>query len=368
MKYNILAFVVAAGVACPAIAQNEDLPWQPNGGEVVISPSRVEYANPPLRNGYQPRASVPVYDNFSLLYNNGTGGTYLGQCNQILEDISFAEGPWGLPYEGPRVISEVTWTPVALGEVGGDRVFLVLWDASDVSYAGFQGPGTSMIRTGATPLGAFIVDPSNVPPGPITIPNLGVVVPRAALGVFVQVGWLKASAGVPADFSNLDGLLAEDCPAANQRGLAFGSNSLRPPGGNPATVGTTLPDFGRDILSGTVCILPLGCPDAGRFLGASSASTGGCVERRAMQITPPGGFATQGGLQLRIAGEVGDTPCDPDLNHDGNVDQGDVDYLLNVVAGAPNPTGIDPDFNHDGNVDQGDVDSLLNVVAGGACP
>jgi hypothetical protein len=66
--------------------------------------------------------------------------------------------------------------------------------------------------------------------------------------------------------------------------------------------------------------------------------------------------------------EVGLGYCDPDVNHDGNVDQGDVDYLINVVAGGPNPSGSDPDFNHDGNVDQGDSDALLNTVAGGPCP
>ncbi|MFA6043813.1 MAG: hypothetical protein WC718_02410 [Phycisphaerales bacterium] len=60
--------------------------------------------------------------------------------------------------------------------------------------------------------------------------------------------------------------------------------------------------------------------------------------------------------------------CDPDLNQDGNVDQGDTDYLINVVAGGDNPTNIDPDFNHDGNVDQADIDALVNVVAGGTCP
>jgi hypothetical protein len=69
----------------------------------------------------------------------------------------------------------------------------------------------------------------------------------------------------------------------------------------------------------------------------------------------------------RVCLDCGAT-CDPDVNQDGNSDQGDVDYLINVVAGGANPTGIDPDFNRDGNVDQGDVDSLLNVVAGGPCP
>lgn len=60
--------------------------------------------------------------------------------------------------------------------------------------------------------------------------------------------------------------------------------------------------------------------------------------------------------------------CDPDVNLDGNVDAGDIDYLVNVIAGGPNPTGIDPDFNQDGNVDSGDGDALTNVVAGGPCP
>lgn len=71
---------------------------------------------------------------------------------------------------------------------------------------------------------------------------------------------------------------------------------------------------------------------------------------------------------LTIRFRVGVPACNPDVNQDGNVDQGDIDYLINVVAGAENFTGVDPDFNQDGNADQGDVDALLNVVAGGECP
>jgi hypothetical protein len=65
---------------------------------------------------------------------------------------------------------------------------------------------------------------------------------------------------------------------------------------------------------------------------------------------------------------VGGGACNPDLNQDGNTDQDDVAYLINVVGGGPNPTGIDPDFNRDGNADQDDIAALINVVAGGACP
>jgi hypothetical protein len=60
--------------------------------------------------------------------------------------------------------------------------------------------------------------------------------------------------------------------------------------------------------------------------------------------------------------------CDPDYNQDGNSDQDDVAYLINVIGGGPNPTGRDPDFNGDGNADQDDVGALINVVAGGPCP
>ncbi|MBI1191043.1 MAG: hypothetical protein GC200_10235 [Tepidisphaera sp.] len=60
--------------------------------------------------------------------------------------------------------------------------------------------------------------------------------------------------------------------------------------------------------------------------------------------------------------------CDGDMNWDGVADQGDIDYLINVVAGGENSTRRDADFNHDGVVDQGDVDALINVVAGGECP
>ncbi|MFZ2874267.1 MAG: dockerin type I domain-containing protein, partial [Phycisphaerales bacterium] len=61
-------------------------------------------------------------------------------------------------------------------------------------------------------------------------------------------------------------------------------------------------------------------------------------------------------------------PCDPDYNADGNVDQDDVAYLTNVIAGGANPTQRDPDFNRDGNVDQDDLAALTNAVAGGGCP
>lgn len=60
--------------------------------------------------------------------------------------------------------------------------------------------------------------------------------------------------------------------------------------------------------------------------------------------------------------------CDPDYNQDGNVDQDDLAYLINVVAGGENPFNRDPDFNNDGSADQEDVQALTNTIGGGGCP
>jgi hypothetical protein len=82
----------------------------------------------------------------------------------------------------------------------------------------------------------------------------------------------------------------------------------------------------------------------------------------------PGNFNPQTfDVSLVLHGTVG-APCDPDYNNDGNIDQDDVAYLVNVIAGGGNPTGRDPDFNGDGNVDQEDYIALVDVVAGGPCP
>jgi hypothetical protein len=78
--------------------------------------------------------------------------------------------------------------------------------------------------------------------------------------------------------------------------------------------------------------------------------------------------STYRGPSLVMWAQARTPQCDPDVNQDGNVDQDDVAYLINVVGGGPNDTGIDPDFNQDGNVDQDDVSALINVVAGGNCP
>jgi hypothetical protein len=122
----------------------------------------------------------------------------------------------------------------------------------------------------------------------------------------------------------------------------------------------------------------------GRVQNGSPAAGGGFQVTGTMAFTIP----SSGGTYVQYASNASDLiandtdlfydifryeyswgdPCDPDVNQDGNVDQDDVSYLINVVGGGDNPTGIDPDFNQDGNVDQDDIAALINTVGGGGCP
>ncbi|MBI1189935.1 MAG: hypothetical protein GC200_04545 [Tepidisphaera sp.] len=91
------------------------------------------------------------------------------------------------------------------------------------------------------------------------------------------------------------------------------------------------------------------------------------------QVTNTCGTVTSQAAALNVLSPTdpscgGGPACDPDVNQDGVADQGDVDYLINVIAGGANPTNIEPDFNQDGVADQGDIDALVNVIAGGPCP
>ncbi|MCC6952380.1 MAG: hypothetical protein IT433_13165 [Phycisphaerales bacterium] len=93
------------------------------------------------------------------------------------------------------------------------------------------------------------------------------------------------------------------------------------------------------------------------------------VDRIECTTLQPGYFYVssfwEAGFDNVVAWEPG---CDGDFNGDGNIDQDDVAYIINVIAGGDNPNNRDPDFNDDGNTDQGDVDALVNLVAGGSCP
>lgn len=60
--------------------------------------------------------------------------------------------------------------------------------------------------------------------------------------------------------------------------------------------------------------------------------------------------------------------CDADLTLDGNADQDDVTYLINLIGGADNTSNIDADLTRDGMLDQDDLTRLITLIATGNCP
>ncbi|MFA6045938.1 MAG: hypothetical protein WC718_13230, partial [Phycisphaerales bacterium] len=212
--------------------------------------------------------------------------------DRIITGFTFGIAPLGALPSDPAGTTQTT---------DNDAVALVFWDPADVNFNGFTGTGTSMINTGATPLGATIVNVAGLDLGfiwQLTLTGQNIPVPATANGVYVQVAWLNVAAGDPTDFTNLNGFLSEACPSTSLRTLAFGSNSLAGPGGNPATVGSTLLDYGRDLQT-TAC-----CDNVGVFIGRPIADTPACQEHRQIQITPAGGTATQGGYQISLQGDI----------------------------------------------------------------
>jgi hypothetical protein len=111
---------------------------------------------------------------------------------------------------------------------------------------------------------------------------------------------------------------------------------------------------------------PIACNDDGPGCTAGRARVSVPVAAGEYFIIRVGG--TNGATGTGVLTITCTPPCDPDLNHDGNADQDDVAYLVNVIAGGGDPTGIDPDFNRDGNTDQDDYAALVRVIAGGPCP
>lgn len=83
-----------------------------------------------------------------------------------------------------------------------------------------------------------------------------------------------------------------------------------------------------------------------------------------------GGLALSNVVRIPMfCGSYGGCPtCNPDLNADGIANQDDVEFLVNLIAGASNPDGVDTDFDKNGVADQDDVSALINVIAGGECP
>ncbi|MFA6046251.1 MAG: kelch repeat-containing protein [Phycisphaerales bacterium] len=203
------------------------------------------------------------------------------------------------------------------------------------------------IASGSTPVSTEYTLPPNLPAGPYTIQ---VVANGFVSDAFDPTCTAAQVALGPAPATGCEG--SSIMFSVNATGTAPGFAWYR---------GTQALNDGGNVSGSHTSTLTLSA-----ITSADGAAAYHCVVSNAC------GSATSADAALTVlpaySVACGGPGCDADVNQDGNVDQGDVDYLVNVIAGGANPVGVDADFNHDGNLDQGDIDAIVNVVAGGACP
>lgn len=273
-------------------------------------------------------------------------------------------GPVGLGLPGVG-FGNVPTSGVAFDDGSGPALFvagaftdrLSKWDGEGwtVVTAGLPAGGEPRVVVFGGELWAYMSQPKQLYRwnGPGQVWELQATVPSSVDSLTVNIATLI---GV-ADVGGGDRFFFSTAAPANTAGgwgiLQFDGTSWI----SDSTMGRTNPGGAtvvRQVNSGGESSLWFG----GAFWGVGGETLG---SRLSLSVIPSFGVG-------RWFAPLPALPCEPDVNQDGNVDQGDVDYLINVIAGGPNDTSIDPDFNQDGNVDQGDIDSLVDVVAGGNCP
>jgi hypothetical protein len=295
---NVFVLAMLAGTAVSSTAFAQELPPLPLGGEVRIDP--VGY---PAAGGYDSRSIQPVYDCLSNSFGNGSA-THLGTCSQILEDVSFQNGPWATATT--KLMTEITYglgvisTPTTVT----DHAYFIFWPKSAVNYQGFGGANTNMINPAAVPIAILNVNASGLGAGfywQITnsltgFPGGGITIPAADDGFYLQVAWITladptGAVGYTPTTSwsvidtNATGGLFAGCASATDRALVFGSNTGAALPGNPASPGLTAVDYGRDISNAAMCA------NIGQFIGNGGAAAGsGNVEHRFINASPARGF------------------------------------------------------------------------------
>jgi hypothetical protein len=313
---------------------------------------------------YEPRVRTAiVYDNFTGIFDSSDAAPNL--CVNILEDVSFAPGPWAsaAPAGQVRTITEISyglWVYSGFLTVPEDVLF-IFWRAEDVRFEGWTGAGSEMFRPDAEPFAVLRV------PRPLdfyyrltsdlsSLPDGGIRVPDGARGFVLHAAWVQAGY-TPARFQDLGEGLYGGCNFEYYRGFVFGSSSMSPSGENPAVVGSTQLSYGRDMATTSMC------PSLGRFIGNGGPPAAvGDVEHRWWSGNPARG------LRLQFRGTV--PSCGTaDFNRDGVPgDDADIAAFFGCLAGNCCQPCESVDFNDDGDAgtDQ-DIEAFFRVLAGMPC-
>jgi hypothetical protein len=225
--------------------------------------------------------------------NRLVNATFLAAGNkQIIENISFAGGPWA--NETGRVITELdTLLGINAGGAAGNFDCLVdFFNDTDVSFTGFTGSNTAMINASAVPLASFRLQVTNPTVGSAAFQGWNLATPPAT-GVAVPDGhniFIRMTLVAPGTTTQL----------ANGNGptFVFGTLNSSATNGittNPSAVGTGDADYGRDV------------DGNGTIIGNNTPPFSGANEHRQLIAdfdTPPDGINEAAMLNIALRGNI----------------------------------------------------------------
>jgi hypothetical protein len=282
------------------------------------------------------RASINVIVYDTLTNNFAFQGFALGVCSHLVEDVSFAGGPYGPAYTGTRTLTQFAYS---YGLTGGTASWDHRWSMyrpSDFSFAGFSGDGSGMVDPNATPYYVLTITgfDTNICPGfattsgntvfptPVTIPtgDSGLILDQA----FVEPGTPSTApltstnlfqtnitstrvyffTGTNTNANNIDtnlGTPAIDPPVGPQ------TEAFLAAAGNAASPGYTHLQYGRDsnfsatYLGQSLVNSAFGAGNERRYI--SSTRTQALVLRLVGAIEAPSPVAAE---SLNVAGSLPD--------------------------------------------------------------
>ncbi|MBL8887770.1 MAG: hypothetical protein JNK16_14015 [Phycisphaerales bacterium] len=275
----------AAGMACTVVLADEtDRLIDRSSPKKMLGDRKDEVV---FRHGAFGDRAIPiiVYDTATTAFTRN--GTSLGNCSHILEDMSFANGPYGPAFAGTRTLSSLRYSYGLTGSAAAWDMRFSMYSPSDVATAGFTAPGASMINPAATPYYTLTVTgfDTNICPGFTTIAGLTNFPTPVTMPAGESLLWLDAAfvePGTPGTAALTSTNLFQQNIAttrtyfyfANNTGALLGSTfaagtpyttAQLDSAGNPASPGKSGPYYGRDINF------------SGVFTGQSQASTGGAT-------------------------------------------------------------------------------------------
>jgi hypothetical protein len=231
------------------------------------------------------------------------------------------------------------------------ELLVVFWDEGSVDFAGSGGPGTSIFRADAQPLGAVRVSNLSISANVLFyttlsltgLPGGGIEVPPASTGVVVQLAWINGGC-TPTQYQDLAGCVYNGgCGGSADRRIL---GTLLTEQSQPGSAGGSS-SYAADLISSGACA------HLGQLIGpAETVSVG------AATVVP----------QIYLVGRI-PTCGTADINNDDipGTNQ-DIEAFFACLGGHCCATCQTADFNSDGDfgTDQ-DIEAFFRVLAGGAC-